>query len=58
MKSIVVAKRGGGYYAYLTSNFDNRLIVSAYDPNSDCNGGDAELTAAIVLNPPLSRQER
>lgn len=54
MKSIVVAKRGGGYYAYLTSNFDNRLIVSTYDPNSDCNGGDAE----IVLTPPLSRQER
>ena len=29
------AKEGGGYYAYVTSKFSNRLIVLDYDPNND-----------------------
>jgi hypothetical protein len=29
------AKQGGGYYAYVTSKFANRLIVLDYDPNND-----------------------
>ncbi len=29
------AKAGGGYYAYVTSKFSNRLIVLDYDPNND-----------------------
>jgi len=29
------AKAGGGYYAYVTSKFANRLIVLDYDPNND-----------------------
>ena len=29
------AKQDGGYYAYVTSKFANRLIVLDYDPNND-----------------------
>ncbi|MBH0197758.1 MAG: hypothetical protein HP494_19695 [Nitrospira sp.] len=29
------AKKDGGYYAYITSKFANRLIVLDYDPNND-----------------------
>ena len=29
------AKDGGGYYAYVTSKFSNRLIVLDYDPDND-----------------------
>jgi len=29
------AKADGGYYAYVTSKFSNRLIVLDYDPNND-----------------------
>ncbi|MBH0190155.1 MAG: copper oxidase, partial [Nitrospira sp.] len=35
------AKKGGGYYAYVTSKFANRLIVLDYDPNNDGNVDDA-----------------
>lgn len=35
------AKKGGGYYAYVTSKFSNRLIVLDYDPNNDGNVDDA-----------------
>ena len=31
------AKEGGGYYAYVTSKFSNRLIVLDYDKNNDGN---------------------
>lgn len=37
------AKAGGGYYAYVTSKFSNRLIVLDYDPDND---GILGLTAA------------
>ena len=29
------AKDGGGYYAYVTSKFSNRLIILDYDPDND-----------------------
>jgi hypothetical protein len=29
------AKKEGGYYAYVTSKFSNRLIVLDYDPNNN-----------------------
>ncbi|HSF66543.1 MAG TPA: hypothetical protein VLA67_03835 [Nitrospiraceae bacterium] len=43
------AKKGGGYYAYVTSKFANRLIVLDYDPNNDGNVDDAEIVGAVVL---------
>jgi len=43
------AKKGGGYYAYVTSKFANRLIVLDYDPNNDGNVDDAVVAGAVVL---------
>jgi plastocyanin len=43
------AKKGGGYYAYVTSKFSNRLIVLDYDKNSDGNVSDAEIAGWVVL---------
>lgn len=43
------AKKGGGYYAYVTSKFANRLIVLDYDPNNDGNVEDAVIAGAVVL---------
>jgi hypothetical protein len=43
------AKNGGGYYAYVTSKFANRLIVLDYDPNNDGNVDDAVIAGAVVL---------
>lgn len=43
------AKKGGGYYAYVTSKFSNRLIVLDYDKNNDGNVDDAEIAGWIVL---------
>ena len=43
------AKKGGGYYAYVTSKFANRLIVLDYDPDNDGNVDDAEIAGAVVL---------
>lgn len=43
------AKKGGGYYAYVTSKFSNRLIVVDPDPNGDGDLSDAEVAGAVVL---------
>lgn len=43
------AKKGGGYYAYVTSKFSNRLIVLDYDPNNDGNAVDAEVAGSVLL---------
>ncbi len=43
------AKKGGGYYAYVTSKFANRLIVLDYDPNNDGKVDDAVIVGAVVL---------
>ena len=39
----------GGYYAYVTSKFANRLIVLDYDPNGDGNATDAVIAGWVVL---------
>jgi DNA-binding beta-propeller fold protein YncE len=44
------AKEGGGYYAYVTSKFSNRLIVLDYDPNNDGNVADATIAGWVVLD--------
>lgn len=39
----------GGYYAYVTSKFANRLIVYDIDPDNDGNASDAQIAGSIVL---------
>lgn len=43
------AKKGGGYYAYITSKFSNRMIVVDPDPNGDGDLSDAEVAGAVTL---------
>ncbi|MBX3329268.1 MAG: hypothetical protein KF722_02620 [Nitrospira sp.] len=47
------AKKGGGYYAYVTSKFSNRLIVLDYDADNDGivtqTGPDAPVVAGWVV---------
>ena len=43
------AKLGGGYYAYVTSKFSNRMLVVDPDPNNDGNPIDAAIVGSIGL---------
>ncbi len=43
------AKKGGGYYAYVTSKFSNRLIVYDIDPDGNGNAADATMVGWVVL---------
>jgi DNA-binding beta-propeller fold protein YncE len=43
------AKKGGGYYAYVSSKFSNDLIVLDPDPNDDGNVADAAIVGRIIL---------
>lgn len=43
------AKQGGGYYAYVTSKFSNRLLVVDPDPNGDGNPSDASIVGKVGL---------
>ena len=43
------AKKGGGYYAYVTSKFSNELIVVDADPNNDGNPSDAKIAGRVSL---------
>ena len=43
------AKQGGGYYAYVSSKFSNRLIVVDPDPNNDGSPVDADVVGTILL---------
>ncbi|MDE2388079.1 MAG: multicopper oxidase domain-containing protein [Betaproteobacteria bacterium] len=43
------AKQGGGYYAYVTSKFSNRLVVVDTDPNGDGNLSDATIAGHVPL---------
>ncbi len=43
------AKKGGGYYAYVTPKFSNRLIVLDYDPNNDGDASDAKIAGWVIL---------
>jgi YVTN family beta-propeller protein len=43
------AKRGGGYYAYVSSKFSNGLIIVDPDPNGDGNPADAAIVGRIAL---------
>jgi DNA-binding beta-propeller fold protein YncE len=43
------AKEGGGYYAYVSSKFSNRMIVVDGDPNNDRNPEDAKIVGSVLL---------
>ncbi|MBP6057223.1 MAG: multicopper oxidase domain-containing protein [Nitrosomonas sp.] len=43
------AKQGGGYYAYVTSKFGNRLTVVDIDPNGDGDIKDADIVGYVSL---------
>jgi DNA-binding beta-propeller fold protein YncE len=43
------AKQDGGYYAYVSSKFSNRLIVVDPDPNGDGNPADASIAGSVLL---------
>jgi plastocyanin len=43
------AKKGGGYYAYVTSKFSNELIVVDADPNNDGDLSDAQIAGRVSL---------
>jgi YVTN family beta-propeller protein len=43
------AKKGGGYYAYVSSSFSNDMIVVDGDPNNDGDPSDAMIVGRVVL---------
>jgi len=43
------AKKGGGYYAYVTSKFANRLLVYDIDPDGNGDAADATLVGWVLL---------
>lgn len=43
------AKQGGGYYAYVTNKFSNRLIVVDPDPNGNGDLTKAEIVGSISM---------
>jgi DNA-binding beta-propeller fold protein YncE len=43
------AKAGGGYYAWVTSQFSNVVEIIDPDPNNDGNGNDAAIVGRIRL---------
>lgn len=44
------AKQGGGYYAYVTSKFSNRMAVVDPDPNGDGDPSDAKIAGTVGLS--------
>src|SRR5439155_27259842 len=43
------ARQSGGYYAYVSSKFSNRLLVVDPDPNGDDNPSDAAIVGSVGL---------
>lgn len=43
------AKKGGGYYAYVSSKFSNRMLIVDPDPNNDGDPSDAKIVGAVGL---------
>jgi DNA-binding beta-propeller fold protein YncE len=48
------AKKGGGYYAYVTSKFANTIEIIDPDPNGDGNPEDAAVVGKMVTDPSSS----
>jgi YVTN family beta-propeller protein len=45
------AKKGGGYYAYISNKFSNAAQVIDVDPNNDGDLSDAAVAGQLVLDP-------
>ncbi|GAB3260714.1 YncE family protein [Nocardioides dilutus] len=45
------AKRGGGYYAYVSNKFSNAMQVIDIDPNNDGDISDAAIAGQLPLGP-------
>ncbi|HVW43965.1 MAG TPA: YncE family protein [Amycolatopsis sp.] len=45
------AKKGGGYYAYVSNKFANVMQVIDIDPNNDGDISDAKVAGQLVLDP-------
>jgi DNA-binding beta-propeller fold protein YncE len=45
------AKQGGGYYAYVTVKFANKMIVVDADPNMDGDPSDAMIAGSLLTDP-------
>jgi DNA-binding beta-propeller fold protein YncE len=45
------AKKGGGYYAYVTNKFANVMQIIDIDPNNDGNLDDAKVAGQVTLDP-------
>lgn len=45
------AKKGGGYYAYVSSKFANTMSIVDGDPNGDGNPSDAAVVGKMTLDP-------
>jgi DNA-binding beta-propeller fold protein YncE len=43
------AKKGRGYYAYVSSKFSNDLIIVDPDPNNDGDASDARIAGRVIL---------
>ncbi|WP_293006804.1 copper oxidase [Nitrosomonas sp.] len=43
------AKQGGGYYAYVSSKFSNRMLIVDPDPNNDGDPSDAKIVGTVGL---------
>jgi DNA-binding beta-propeller fold protein YncE len=44
------AKKGGGYYGYVSNKFSNRMFAIDGDPNGDGNPADAAIVGSLVLD--------
>jgi YVTN family beta-propeller protein len=44
------AKKGGGYYGYVTNKFCNKMIVVDGDPNGDGNPADATIVGEVLTD--------
>ena len=44
------AKKGGGYYGYVTNKFCNKMIVVDGDPNGDGDPSDAQIVGEVLTN--------
>jgi DNA-binding beta-propeller fold protein YncE len=44
------AKKGGGYYGYVSNKFSNRMFAIDGDPNGDGDPADAAIVGSLVLN--------
>jgi DNA-binding beta-propeller fold protein YncE len=43
------ARKGGGYYAYISSKFSNEMLVADPDPNGDGSAADATIVGRVLL---------